>query len=258
MRNAPVALALSPHLDDAAFSCGGTLARLAQAGWRVVVATAFTRSVPQPQGFALTCQTDKGLGPEVDYMALRRQEDRAAMGLLGAEPRWLDLPEAPHRGYESATALFGGIHGGDGVDVPVAAAIDGLLQELSPALLLGPQAVGGHVDHLVLIHALDCLAVGIPTLWWRDFPYVARLGAPEPLLARFQSLPEWTLDVASVADRRHAACAAYVSQLGYQFGGVAGLSLQFQQARYWERFRLCGLLPGEIDLELFWVANPPR
>ena len=28
-------LAVSPHLDDAAFSCGGTLARLARAGWEV-------------------------------------------------------------------------------------------------------------------------------------------------------------------------------------------------------------------------------
>jgi hypothetical protein len=96
-----IALALSPHLDDAAFSCGGTLARLAEAGWRVVVATLFTRSVPDPTGFALACQLDKGLGPEVDYMALRRAEDRDAMRALGAEARWLDLPEAPHRRYGS-------------------------------------------------------------------------------------------------------------------------------------------------------------
>ena len=78
----PTALALSPHLDDAAFSCGGTLARLAGAGWRVVVATAFTATVPEPSGFALACQLDKGLAPEVDYMALRRDEDAAAMRAL--------------------------------------------------------------------------------------------------------------------------------------------------------------------------------
>ncbi len=66
------ALALSPHLDDAAFSAGGTLHALGRAGWRVVVATIFTRSMPEPQGFALRCQTDKGLAPDIDYMALRR------------------------------------------------------------------------------------------------------------------------------------------------------------------------------------------
>ena len=43
----------------------------------VTVVTCFTRSVPDPQGFALACQLDKGLGPEVDYMALRR-----AFGML--------------------------------------------------------------------------------------------------------------------------------------------------------------------------------
>ena len=76
---APLALALSPHLDDAAFSCGGLLAGLSAAGWRVVVATVFTASVPEPKGFALACQTDKGLDPSVDYMALRRTEDAAAL-----------------------------------------------------------------------------------------------------------------------------------------------------------------------------------
>ncbi len=76
-RSLPRALFLSPHLDDVAFSCGGTLVGLAAGGWETHLATAFTASVPDPQGFALACQLDKGLGPEVDYMALRRAEDHA-------------------------------------------------------------------------------------------------------------------------------------------------------------------------------------
>ena len=94
------ALALSPHLDDAAFSCGGTLALLVSRGWRVVLATLFTRSMPDPQGFALACQLDKGLDATVDYMALRRAEDVAACRALGlGEPVHIPLPEAPHRVY---------------------------------------------------------------------------------------------------------------------------------------------------------------
>ena len=102
--SAPVrtALFLSPHLDDAVFSCGGTIALLPRAGWRVIVATVFTRSVLNPPGFAPACQLDKGLTPDVDYMALRRDEDAAACARLGAEVRWLDALEAPHRGYGSA------------------------------------------------------------------------------------------------------------------------------------------------------------
>ena len=94
------ALLVSPHLDDAAFSCGGLAAMLARAGWRVVIATLFTRSVHPATGFALACQRDKGLADEVDYMALRRAEDVSAVACLGAEAWHGDLPEAPHRGYD--------------------------------------------------------------------------------------------------------------------------------------------------------------
>ena len=38
-------VAVSPHLDDAVFSAGGTLARLAAAGHEVTVVTVFTGSV---------------------------------------------------------------------------------------------------------------------------------------------------------------------------------------------------------------------
>ncbi len=42
----------------------------------------------------------KASPPSADYMALRRAEDAARLRPhLGAEPVWLDLPEAPHRGY---------------------------------------------------------------------------------------------------------------------------------------------------------------
>src|SRR5215212_4481765 len=81
----PLAVAVSPHLDDAVFSAGGTLAALAAAGWRVRVVTCFTASVADPSPFALSTQLDKGLPADVDYMALRRAEDTAALTHLGVE-----------------------------------------------------------------------------------------------------------------------------------------------------------------------------
>ena len=110
------ALFISPHLDDAAFSCGATLARLAANGWRTILCTVFTKSVPRPEGFALACQLDKGLPPGADYMKLRRAEDyRAAKILNAGEVLHLNFAEAPHRGYGSAAELFAGIRGGDDV-----------------------------------------------------------------------------------------------------------------------------------------------
>lgn len=234
-----LALALSPHLDDAAFSAGGTLARLADEGWEVVVATLFTASVPAPTGFALSCQTDKGLAPEVDYMALRRAEDAAACAVLGAQPVWLALREAPHRGYDSAAALFGPARADDPAERDAAAAMKPLLALLQPSLLLAPQAIGGHVDHVLLVRALHGLGVAVPVLWWRDFPYVARAAAPAmPCGALLRDLPEAALPGDSA--RKQAACAAYASQLGFQFGGPAGLARALETAGAAEVFRLQG------------------
>ena len=217
------ALLLSPHLDDVAFSCGGIAGRLAEAGWRVVVATAFTRSVHPAAGFALACQRDKGLADTVDYMALRRDEDGVACRLLGAEPVWLDLPEAPHRGYHSAPALFAPPQDDDDVADPLAGAIAGLLERLAPALVLAPQGCGGHVDHLQLCAALLRCQSAAPFGFYRDTPYVIRDPGARPcaLVARL-ALAELAVPLdLGVLDRKQRACGAYPSQLGYQFGGVA-------------------------------------
>ena len=235
----PVALAVSPHLDDAAFSAGGTLAVLAARGWRVVVATLFTRSMADPQGFALACQLDKGLGPEVDYMALRRAEDMAAMAALAAEPVHCAFPEAPHRGYGSAPALFGPPDPGDEVVPALTEALRTLLGTYRPDLLLAPQAIGGHVDHVQTVRALHVAAPAVPTWWWRDFPYDARPGVPaEPFGGDFAAVPERAVALDSVAMGAKArACAAYLSQLGFQFGGEDGLRKALAQAGATERFR---------------------
>ena len=282
----PVALALSPHLDDAAFSCGGTLARLARAGWRVVVATLFTRSVPDPQGFALACQLDKGLGPEVDYMALRRKEDAAAMRAIGGEAEWLPFAEAPHRGYGSAAALFGPTRPDDGIVPDLADAMGALARRFRPDLILAPQAIGGHVDHVQAVRAIDAARPAAPIAWWRDFPYAARErrrpgwgtrpGDPtpvgfadsalpcrggirsshsrkdldhdegksfradllEPFATRFAVLPEHEVLLAPAESAaKRAACLAYASQLGFQFGGPAGLDAKLGGTGGLERFR---------------------
>ena len=234
-----LALALSPHLDDAAFSCGGTLARLAGAGWRVVVATAFTASVPDPRGFALACQTDKGLGPEVDYMALRRAEDAAAVAALGAEPVWMSFREAPHRGYADAPALFAGPRPEDDIVGTLAPALGALIVARAPDLVLAPQAIGGHADHIQLVRALDRLATGVPVLWWRDFPYVTREAAPrEPWRDRMAALDAVDVALSPEEDAaKYRACAAYASQLGFQFGGREGLDRALAAAAAVEGFR---------------------
>ncbi|MDT7952449.1 MAG: PIG-L deacetylase family protein [Acetobacteraceae bacterium] len=215
------ALFVSPHLDDVVFSCGGTLAAMADAGWRTVMATCFTATVERPTGFALACQLDKGLGAEVDYMALRRAEDQQAADLLGVETvRWLDLQEAPHRGYESAPALFGDLRDDDDVWRPLAARLRILIEATEPERIFAPQGLGGHVDHRQTIRAVQEVAGGIPTAWYRDTPYAIRnpaatafVAAPGPVIVPIQA----------TIDHKIAAACAYKSQIGFQFGGAAGV-----------------------------------
>ena len=223
-------LAVSPHLDDAIFSAGGTLAQRARQGWRVIVVTCFTANVAQPAGFALACQLDKGLGPEVDYMALRRAEDITACVAIGAEPLHLPFFEAPHRGYDSAPALFAEVRGDDYIEILLSAQLDRLIDDYRPELILGPLAIGNHVDHHIVRSALTAagrFAAKTRTarlLLWEDWPYADHAPVPDSNGEVVQ------LDEADVA-AKIAGALAYSSQLGFQFGSAAALTGRLQARR---------------------------
>jgi LmbE family N-acetylglucosaminyl deacetylase len=213
------ALFLSPHLDDVAFSCGGLAASLADAGWRTVLVTAFTRSIIPATGFALACQLDKGLTAEVDYMALRRAEDLVAAERLGFdEVVWLDLPEAPHRGYESAPELFAVLHPEDDVVTPLTGCFRQLQVNYNPDLVLAPQGLGGHVDHRQVIAAVLGAFPLARVAFYRDTPYAIR--APDA--AADPAVPCGTqirVPIAGALDRKISAAQAYATQIGFQFQG---------------------------------------
>ena len=221
----PTALFLSPHLDDVAFSCGGTLLRLTDdpANWRVVLCTLFTASVSNPQGFALRCQTDKGIPPETDYLALRRAEDAAysTAARVTAFHHWA-YREAPHRGYESPAALFAGAHADDPIWQPLSTDLAALDDALQPDLVFAPQGLGNHVDHLQTIRAALATWPIERLLWYRDTPYAIREPAARPAaLLRLEEdlFPRRVSLTSSVLARKIEGCCCYASQLSFQFGG---------------------------------------
>ena len=218
----PRALFLSPHLDDVAFSCGGTAFALAKCGWETTLCTVFTRSVPSPRGFALACQTDKGIAPEVDYLALRRAEDDVAAQILGfSQIVRLDLPEAPHRGYETAPALFGAYVATDDIAPELEARLHDVCADVDA--IFAPQALGAHVDHRRVRDAVTALrasgTLAARTLWYRDAPYVLREPEAHPTEPLASAAPHLVPVAPDALAAKLDACAAYTTQLGFQFGG---------------------------------------
>ncbi|MCP3063661.1 PIG-L family deacetylase [Myxococcus sp. K38C18041901] len=230
------ALFVSPHLDDVAFSCGGTLAALKAKGWTVALITVFTRSVPEPQGFALHCQTAKGLAPEADYMALRREEDRAFAKRLGVDVlTWADLEEAPHRGYASAEALFQPPRADDAITAEVARRLKPVLWEMTPSRVFVPQALGSHVDHVQVVRAVRGLGIPSNRVWYyRDTPYAVRQpdAKPDPALPR--KLRPQPVDITAHLARKVEGCLCYGTQLGFQFGGEAGVARMLEAFHHQE------------------------
>ncbi|WP_158611027.1 PIG-L deacetylase family protein [Aurantiacibacter spongiae] len=216
-------LAISPHLDDAVFSAGGTLAAHADAGDVVTVVTCFTGSVANPAGFALACQLDKGLDKDADYMALRRAEDVVACAAIGARCVHLPLLEAPHRGYENAAALFGALKASDDAIETVAEALRPVIARRRPDIIYGPCGVGGHVDHLAVREALARIAPG--AVLWEDFPYAMREAAAPRGIERACLSDE-------ILERKTAAVLAYRSQIGFQFGSSEDARRTLARWRY--------------------------
>jgi LmbE family N-acetylglucosaminyl deacetylase len=245
MTNKEKILLISPHLDDAVFSAGAIAAELAAQGHEVHVLTCFTKSVKNPTGFALACQLDKGLPAEIDYMELRRQEDQKACQLLSIIPHWEDLPEAPHRGYNSAKELFQDIKKQGIIADKLLEILEKWIDKIQPQLIISPKGVGNHVDHQQVCNAIKLLKKkfsNITYLQWFDQPYLMR--NPDSLsikptiknelnIAILRSFSEENtgksivFDLKSVNMLKFKACAAYESQVNFQFGSVDKLAGYF-------------------------------
>ena len=234
-------LVLSPHLDDAALSCGGRIVRAVDAGRRAVVATFFTQDEPlePPTPFAADLRRWWKLAAG-EVMKSRRAEDLEACRRLAAEPRHLDLPEGPYRRgaggailYPDLATLFGELHPDDAPWIDrLVTEIRGLVEGLGGDVeLVAPLGVGGHVDHRLLRAAAGRCA--LPVAFYEEFPYVAwkwlalRRALVRPSDWVSESLPISDSDL----ERKGAAIAAYVSQVPAMFRTEARLRKQLRRHR---------------------------
>lgn len=83
---------VSPHIDDAVFSLGASLAGAVRAGTTVEILTVFAGD-PQSRQAAGRWDSAAGFRTEGEAVRARREEDRRACAVVGASPRWLAFPD---------------------------------------------------------------------------------------------------------------------------------------------------------------------
>ncbi|MBV7245847.1 PIG-L deacetylase family protein [Streptomyces sp. MW-W600-10] len=197
-------LAVSPHLDDAALSCGATLARWAAEGRDVLVYSAFA-GLPEPP-FPPAAQRFHELWQlHDDPVQARRAEDEEAMRDLGVtESHGPFLDEIYRDAADEAD-----------VERELELVIGRLIEVHRPKTVLTCSALGLHKDHVMARDATVRAAVssGTPLMLWEDLPYGIWTRELPPLPAG----RSWGPTVITEADAdawktKTTAVARYVSQ----------------------------------------------
>lgn len=190
---------LSPHLDDAALSCGGQIHNHTAAGQSVLIVTITAVDAP-PEGLSQTAaelharwsrSADDDTPADTDaaaaMVALRRAEDEESARILGADILHWPFYDCIYRRhpqtgaalYDSTPALFGP------VDPSEAWLVDELARQMAALPPAGhvyaPLGVGNHVDHQITRAAAE-RAFGADLLYYEDYPYVAIPGKLEAAL----------------------------------------------------------------------------
>lgn len=170
---------LSPHLDDAVLSCGGSIARLTGSAQEVVVLTLFSGAVAPPfSPFAATLHARWGDPP--DAVRLRRAEDAAAVARLGACAAFEDVPDAIYRRSRDGDWLYATEE-----DLSVAPLADDdwiapyLVERVrlmagADSTIYGPLGIGHHPDHVLAFQvSLSLCRQGYSVVFYEDFPYAS-------------------------------------------------------------------------------------
>jgi LmbE family N-acetylglucosaminyl deacetylase len=223
---------LSPHLDDAALSCGGLIYQERQAGLSVLVVTVMAGDAPsdgQSSPIVRELHARWGLDTNPNPATARRAEDRQALSILGADLLHWEWPECVYRRhpisgdfmYPSEASLWGAVHP---AEKELSAQIAWRLADLSLASngrVYVPLTVGGHVDHHLVRQAAETWgAPGGELVYYEEYPYAEH---PQALAAVLGDGEGWQAETVPLGDdaleAKTAAVACYESQISTFFTG---------------------------------------
>lgn len=212
---------ISPHLDDVALSCSGTICQQKKRGLNILVVTVFAGD-PQPpfsqfvQAFHRAWQAS-----EVAPYKIRKDEERKAMAVLGVNYAWFDWLEILYRDQELSDGSEIFCEPGDPAvhpqDAPLYATLCQWLTDLCQAYpraqIVAPLSLGGHRDHRLPFRAsLEMLDHHL-LLFYEDFPYTTYHAEELIELAQSYHLISDTVDISQCLEQRIHIAECYQSQL---------------------------------------------
>ena len=226
------AVFLSPHLDDAVFSCGGLMLEERKRGTPLDVVTLFAGALPDDRLGPFARDVVRRYGGH-QWVKRRREEDRSVLRSIGVRSVHLDFPEALFRTdagggalYPSWSALLSGaprVEDEALIDV-LCARIAGLLELRQPTVVYAPLGGGGHVDHVLANRvALELELSGSlgAIRFYEDLPYSAfEPGDP----------PGYELV--------HATAIDLVAKMELVRAYILGTAVQDDEAGFFEAFEL--------------------
>lgn len=227
------AIYLSPHLDDAALSCGGQIARFARNGKRVLVVTVCAGDPPLHaihSPFVIELHSRWAVR---DAVAARRAEDWRALRVLRADGLYLNLPDCiyrldPRTGqplYPNREAIFGNLAEQEAFRIDQLARELERLEPLWGAVVYVPLGAGHHVDHqLVRLAAERWGAPGGQLVYYEDYPYAETPAELDRALAGSRLIPVVIRLSRQDIERKIRAVACYKSQLSTFFANRAEIS----------------------------------
>jgi LmbE family N-acetylglucosaminyl deacetylase len=177
-----------------------------------------------------------------DSAAARRIQDERFAAFAETSIVFLDLPDAPARGYAGEAELLGPARADDAIPYE---AIRREITRLEPQRVYVPLGIGGHVDHR-LAREVGLRLLGesrswvmpgpefagklafyedFPYAWWSDFNQLADLGptALAGLPADIGLVPEYA-DVGDQIERKITGISLYATVLEPLFGGRAEMA----------------------------------
>lgn len=227
-------LVISPHRDDAAFSCALSISYWLENGHKVTVLNLFTRSLYAPYSDAENVHAND----RMSYVsAMRKREDvDFTRQVSKLEMIDLNLKDAPIRLRCSAESVCDlALDSADPAIAKIRKAVQGLAVGAKPfGAIVVPSGLGNHVDHRVAREACLPLAATLACALYEDLPYASRVDSASDVAAMERESDERSAVFCRPARLepilwKRRMCLLYPSQIDMaEANAIADFSLRYE------------------------------